>query len=312
MIIENITWTEKYRPKNFNNIILNNTAKYFFDNMLQKNIFPNLLLYGPPGTGKTTTIINLINKYQELYSKRSNSLIIHLNASDDRGIDIIRHNIYNFVKSNNLFDDGIKFVILDEVDYMTRIAQIALKCLIQEHNENIRYCLICNYISKIDYSLQFEFVKIRFHKLPKNSIYSFIKNIINKEKINISHSNLINIIDYYETDVRSMINYIQSNSLLKKNILNDKLLNNIFKIHTEKNNEDFNKYINNLINTNNINLSTILKKYIQFLIKNKFKFIIEKNKNILNLYELIIHNIDIINNSNKYIYISILYNSLYN
>ena len=122
---ENIPWTEKYRPSNFDNIVLDPYNKTLFMNMIENKYFPNLLLYGPPGTGKTTTIINLINEYQRI--KKNKSLVIHLNASDERGIDIIRNQIYQFVKTKNLFETGYKFVVLDEVDYMTKNAQQALK-----------------------------------------------------------------------------------------------------------------------------------------------------------------------------------------
>jgi len=178
----NIPWCEKYRPKLFENILLDESNKTFLNKILETNVFPNLLFYGPPGTGKTTTIINLINKYQlNNYKKINSSLLIHLNASDDRGIDIIRNNIYNFINSNNLFNDGIKFIILDEVDYMTKLAQQALKTLIQETNKNnVKFCLICNYISKIFNGLTDEFIKIRFNNIwPRNTTlvtFSIISN----------------------------------------------------------------------------------------------------------------------------------------
>jgi replication factor C subunit 3/5 len=134
------------------------------------------LLYGPPGTGKTTTIINLINEYQTKYNQTNKGSVIHLNASDERGIDIIRNQIYQFVKSKNFFEVGLKFVILDEVDYMTKNAQQALKYLLQSSCYNVRFCLICNYISKIDESLKNEFICIRFNQLPRCDIYKFIKS----------------------------------------------------------------------------------------------------------------------------------------
>ena len=199
---KNIPWCEKYRPNCYYNIILNESNKIIFDNILKEKKFYNLLFYGPPGTGKTTTIINLINKYQELtYGKIFNSLIIHLNASDDRGIDIIRNTIYNFINSENIFTTGTKFIILDEVDYMTKIAQQALKCIIYEYNnKNVNFCLICNYISKIEYSLVDEFVKIKFNNLPKNKIFDFIENINKCEKLNITKENIKLIIDYFNYD----------------------------------------------------------------------------------------------------------------
>ena len=115
------------------------------ENILEMKYFPNILLYGPPGTGKTTTIVNLVNSYLKKLNKSSKGLMIHLNASDDRGIDVIRNQINQFVSSSPLFNDGIKFVILDEVDYMTKNAQYALKYLLQSYNKNVRFCLICNY-----------------------------------------------------------------------------------------------------------------------------------------------------------------------
>ena len=147
-------WVEKYRPVHFDNIVLDTRNRKIFNNILDRGYFPNLLFYGPPGTGKTTTIINLINEYQKRFYKISKSQIIHLNASDERGIDIVRNQINTFVKSNNLFETGVKFVILDEVDYMTKNAQQALKYLLQSCNKNVKFCLICNYICKVDESLQ--------------------------------------------------------------------------------------------------------------------------------------------------------------
>ena len=126
-----IPWVEKYRPNNFDDIVLDKYNKIIFNNILKKNYIPNILLFGPPGTGKTTTIINLINKFQHNNNQQNKGLMIHLNASDERGIDIIRNQINNFVNSKTLFNQGTKFIILDEVDYMTKNAQFALKYLLQ-------------------------------------------------------------------------------------------------------------------------------------------------------------------------------------
>merc|ERR1711988_1005805 len=128
-------WVEKYRPNNFKNIVLDPVNRRIFENIIKTKYFPNLLLYGPPGTGKTTTIINLINRYQQQYDQKRKDLKIHLNASDDRGIDIIRNKINQFVNTNTLFKIGTKFVILDEVDYMTKNAQQALRYLIQQYSK---------------------------------------------------------------------------------------------------------------------------------------------------------------------------------
>ena len=233
---DNRPWVEKYRPTRFEDIVLDPLNRKLLKNIVTQNKFPNLLFYGPPGTGKTTTIINLINKYQEKYDQKNKGLKIHLNASDDRGIDVIRNQINQFVNTKTLFGNGLKFVILDEVDYMTKNAQQALRYLIQQYNKNIRFVLICNYISKIDSALQNEFIRLRFCQLPKKDTYNFLNTIIKKEGLNIT-SKQINIIQKkFKSDIRSMINYIQSNhtnltfntDILSKKFL-EKTLNNIKK-----------------------------------------------------------------------------------
>ena len=88
---KNVPWVEKYRPTQFENIVLDEKNKKLFQNILDTQYFPNLLFYGPPGTGKTTTIINLINEYNNRYTTHSKGSVIHLNASDERGIEIIRN-----------------------------------------------------------------------------------------------------------------------------------------------------------------------------------------------------------------------------
>ena len=215
---DSIPWVEKYRPNTFDNIVLDSINKVILNNIVTTNSFPNLLLYGPPGTGKTTTIINIINKYQEKYNEVNNGLVIHLNASDERGIDIIRNQIRQFVDSDNLFSSGTKFVILDEVDYMTKHAQQSLKYLLQYSNNNVRFCLICNYISRIDESLQSEFMRLRFNQLPEKDILQFLRNICNSESIDIGDDKLMYIQKIYKSDIRSMINYLQSNKHYLKNI----------------------------------------------------------------------------------------------
>jgi DNA polymerase III delta prime subunit len=267
----NIPWIEKYRPSNFNDIVLDANNRKLFENIIAHEYFPNLLFYGPPGTGKTTTIINLINEYQlKTNGTIDKSMFIHLNASDERGIDIIRNQIHHFVKSMNLFKTGIKFVILDEVDYMTKNAQIALKYLLQSSIANVRFCLICNYITKIDESLKNEFITIRFNQLPKNDINQFIKIIANKEKIEISDE-MINVIqDLYNSDIRSMINFIQlnnrqswTNSIMNINVLSK--IHDLF-LATESI-PNIQKYINEISIQYNTDKRTIIKKYMNYMIR---------------------------------------------
>ena len=274
----NIPWVEKYRPQDFDSILLNNENKIFFNEILNKNIFPNILLYGPPGTGKTTTIINIINRYQTINNQQDKSLVIHLNASDDRGIDIIRNNISQFVNSNSLFINGVKFIILDEVDYMTKNAQQALKQLIKVNSENIRYCLICNYISRIDESLLDEFIVVRFNQLPEKSVIDFLDNINVCENLKMSRETILNIKKYYNSDIRSMINYMQNNVNNNKiETITDTFLQKIFTTHTSKSFTQFNDIINKNSKSLLIDSRILIRKYINFLIVHKQDLILSKN-----------------------------------
>jgi replication factor C subunit 3/5 len=134
-----------------------------------------------------------------------------LNASDERGIDIIRNQIHSFVRSLNLFESGFKFVILDEVDYMTKTAQQALKYLLQTTTTNVRFCLICNYISKIDETLQSYFMKMNFNHLPHQKMVDFLLHIARLEALDLTETQAQNVCRLYNSDVRSMINYLQLN-----------------------------------------------------------------------------------------------------
>jgi replication factor C subunit 3/5 len=289
--MSDIPWVEKYRPSRFDDIVLDKINQSIFSNILEKQYFPNMLFYGPPGTGKTTTIINLINSYYEnLGIKKYSSNVIHLNASDERGIDIIRNQIYQFVNSQNIYIKGIKFVILDEVDYMTKNAQQALKYLLQTCFENVRFCLICNYISKIDYSLKNEFLCIRFNQLPSRQIQQFLKNIIESEQIKMEDTDIAKIQNYYQSDIRSMINYIQLNEnnheVNHKNIINNKILQQFhnYLLKTQNINRII-QYIHSLSINYNASKSEIIKIYIQYLL-NKPKFV---KPELLNILEGFLH-----------------------
>jgi replication factor C subunit 3/5 len=301
---EFIPFCEKYRPSRFEDIVLDPLNKKILQNIIETLYFPNLLFYGPPGTGKTTTIINLINAYQTKLNIKNKDLVIHLNASDERGIDIIRNQINYFVNSKPLFNNGIKFVILDEVDYMTKNAQQALRYLLQNYKGSVRFCLICNYISRIDEGLQNEFIRLRFNQLPKEDIIKFLRNICELEKLNINDESLSYIQKLFKSDLRSMINFIQSNQnvvttynssckLLK--IIECKEWENILlKIKSNENIHDIKNYISFISNKYNIDKKNIIKDFINYIIRNKK---IEITNKFLNFVENIMHS-QITNNNN--------------
>ena len=279
-----LPWVERYRPSNFKDIVLDPLNREIFQNILDKNYFPNLLFYGPPGTGKTTTIINLINEYQTMYNRKNKMTVIHLNASDERGIDIIRNQIHQFAKTMNLFESGLKFVILDEVDYMTKNAQQALKYILQTSNYNVRFCLICNYITKIDESLKNEFICIRFNKLPRDDIFNFLQSICEKEELKISKETIYRIQDTYHFDIRSMINYIQLNqNVLCMDVnmcldlpeIHDQITKKIDRLHVCE-------FIHETSIRYNMDKRTILQKYLNYLIRNDSSSSLLSKCNIVN------------------------------
>jgi len=303
-------WVEKYRPCQFDDIVLDPLNRQILKNVIDSSYFPNLLFYGPPGTGKTTTIINLITAYQVKLNNKNKDLIIHLNASDERGIDIIRNQISFFVNSKPLFNTGMKFVILDEVDYMTKNAQQALRYLLQSYTNNVRFCLICNYISKIDEGLQNEFIRLRFNQLPKNEIVHFLTNISTSENLNISQKSLHCIQKLFKSDIRSMINFLQSNQDIVKtqngeqshiNIIDSDVWDNLIRLLTKK--EKINKiksFIDGVSIEYNIDKKNIIKDFLNYIIRNYPKYI---SKDFLNFTENLMHSE--IQNNNIHIYYSL-------
>jgi DNA polymerase III delta prime subunit len=324
---EFIPFCEKYRPNDFEEIVLDPLNKKILKNIIEKQYFPNLLFYGPPGTGKTTTIIKLITAYQKIENVTNKDLVIHLNASDERGIDIIRNQINSFVNSKPLFNNGLKFVILDEVDYMTKNAQQALRYLLQNYKGSVRFCLICNYISRIDEGLQNEFIRLRFNQLPKENIVNFLKNICVSEKINLNNESLENIQKLFKYDLRSMINFIQSNQYISKKNEDIQNLDDIGIVKTDKYNfiniieskeweiiikkiqsketlQNICFYIHFISNKYNIDKKNIIKDFISYIVYNKR---IKITNDFLNFIENIMHSQ---NNNNNNILINYLFSKM--
>jgi len=265
-------WVEKYRPVDFENIVLDQVNRTILENIIKTSYFPNLLLYGPPGTGKTTTILNLINAYQQKHNQCQKGFMIHLNASDERGIDIIRTQINQFVNSKNLFVDGMKFVVLDEVDYMTKNAQQALRYLLQSYTVNVRFCLICNYVSRIDEGLQNEFIKLRFNQLPHTDIISFLNKITIMENLKLSVSDITLIQRLYKSDIRSMVNFMQSNqnigdSEIGLNIIEDNMWLCLYDKLQTNNIPDALQYIDEISIKCNVIRKNIIKDFVDYIIR---------------------------------------------
>jgi len=259
-------WVELYRPKRFQEIVLDECNQLFFSKLMESDYIPNMIFYGPPGTGKTTTILNLIRVYQEKHGETNHGFMIHLNASDDRGIDTIRSQIATFVQSKPLFKTGMKFVVLDEVDSMTKNAQQALSYML--HTKlNVCFCLICNYISKIDDSLRTMFIKIKFNRLPREMILSVLETIVRSEKLTYTRQQLEYIQSLYDSDIRSMINYLQLNQDNPGiDIIHVKVWDDLYQqIRSGESIDTISSRLYEISHTYNMDLKHILKDFIYYV-----------------------------------------------
>ena len=289
-------WVEKYRPTHFEDIVLEPHNRQFFKNIIERSTdyFPNLLLYGPPGTGKTTSVLNLVAEYQKREGFPAHHLgsnVIKLDASSERGVDIIRNQINLFITSNSLFVGGLKFVILDEVDYMTKSAQQTLKYILQTFSfTNVRFFLICNYISKIDESLQKEFVCVQFNQMPPQEIYAFLKTICQKE--GVDDKSIPTLMLLFQYDIRSMINFLQVNHDL---ILDDPILQKIHECILSKREKqvgftEVKQILLDLSVKYNLHEKEIIKSYYDYVLLHHSST--EVSTEWLNHAEIILHNLD--------------------
>ncbi len=180
----------------------------------------------------------------------------------------------------------------DDEDYMTKNAQQALRYVIQKYSHNVRFCLICNYISRIDDSLQNEFIRLRFCQLPKKDILLFLDNIVKSENLNVSKKQLEYIQILYKSDIRSMINYIQINynDFFKTNIeqfITDELYEEIIKCIKKGKIVQTKNFINDININYNISKINLIKNFLKYLIKTKTYVMKEK---WINVFKFIFHN----------------------
>ena len=184
-------------------------------NLIDSDNLPHLLLYGPPGTGKTSTIVAAAKRmYGSAAAYRS--MTLELNASDARGIDVVRNEIKEFAGTQQLFNKGIKLIILDEADAMTNDAQFALRRIIEKYSKNARFCLICNYVSKIIPALQSRCTRFRFAPLKREHIQGRLEEIATKENCNTTPAGLDAILSLSGGDMRRVLNLLQATSMSSK------------------------------------------------------------------------------------------------
>ena len=244
---DNIPWIEKYRPTNLNEVKSHEQIITTLKNFIKNKDLPHLLFYGPPGTGKTSTILSCA---KELYGNNVDLMTLQINVSEERGIEIVRNKILQFVQSKSfIFTENnklFKLVILDEADAMTPDAQAILRRIIEKYTVNARFCLICNYIKKINLALQSRCTIFRLSPIPDNIIEEKIKDISKKEKIKLDTGAVHSIIDKSNGDFRKIINILQTGSMISNNISED-LINKSLGFPSK---EEINMIYNSLINDN--------------------------------------------------------------
>ncbi|KAF2074472.1 hypothetical protein CYY_004217 [Polysphondylium violaceum] len=212
---DSLPWVEKYRPKSIDDLIAHEDITATINKLISNNTLPHLLFYGPPGTGKTSTIQAIARK---LYGDNYSRMVLELNASDDRGIDVVRDQIKTFASSMFFFKTSVpyKLIILDEADSMTNIAQTALRRVIEKYTKTTRFCIVCNYVIKIIPALQSRCTRFRFGPLPTAPTEVRLKEIIEKEKVNVTKDGLESILVLGEGDMRKCLNILQSVSMTSK------------------------------------------------------------------------------------------------
>ncbi|CAK8692773.1 unnamed protein product [Clavelina lepadiformis] len=215
----NLPWVEKYRPKRLEELISHEDILKTIRRFMDEDRLPHLLFYGPPGTGKTSTILACA---RQLYSpKEFNSMVLELNASDDRGISVVRNEILSFASTRTIFNKGFKLILLDEADAMTKDAQNALRRVMEKFTENTRFCLICNYLSKIIPAIQSRCTRFRFGPLNPDQMKPRLEFVIKEEEINVEENGMKAVVTLATGDMRKALNILQSTSMAHDKVTED-------------------------------------------------------------------------------------------
>lgn len=211
-------WVEKYRPKNLSDVTAQDHTVTVLQRTLQSSNLPHMLFYGPPGTGKTSTILALT---KELFGPSlSKTRVLELNASDERGISIVRTKIKDFARQQLTRPSAAeaeaypcppyKIIILDEADSMTQDAQSALRRTMETYSKITRFCLVCNYVTRIIDPLASRCSKFRFKALDGESARGRLKEIAEKEGVVVEEGGIECLIKCSEGDLRKAITFLQS------------------------------------------------------------------------------------------------------
>ncbi len=208
-------WTEKYRPSKFSEIVGQADIIKRVEALTNSLNIPHLLFAGPAGTGKSTMALIVV---KSLFGKDWKENYLELNASDERGIQIVRDKVKNFARTKSMGAVPFKVIFLDEADALTPEAQQALRRTMENYSATCRFVLSCNYSSKIIDPIQSRCAVFRFKLLEKKDIEEYLKRIVENEKLTISPESFEIIYEGSEGDCRRATNLIQSVASISPNI----------------------------------------------------------------------------------------------
>jgi replication factor C small subunit len=209
--LANLMWSEKYRPKKLSEVVDQKEIVKGIGNLIKSPDIPHMLFAGPAGVGKTTSALCIA---MELLGEEWRKNSLELNASDERGIKMVRERVKEFAASVKLATDKEfgkpKIIILDEADEMTPEAQTALRRIIEDSARTTRFIIICNYLSQIIEPIQSRCVVFRFTRLPKEEVIDHLQAICEKEKVKYEEKAIAQIFDATRGDLRHSINIMQA------------------------------------------------------------------------------------------------------
>ncbi len=209
-------WTELFRPKTLDEVVGQVDIVKSLEQFVRRVDFPHMLFSGPPGVGKTTCAEAIVNDLYPAAERGGN--VKRLNASDDRGINVVRQDIKNFARILPSSSSSFKLIILDEADQMTNDAQHALRQTMERYNEITRFILICNYSSKIISPIQSRCAIFRFRGLEKKDIKFQLRHIAKKKQLIVDEEALDALYESSEGDLRQAINALQASASLTSDI----------------------------------------------------------------------------------------------